>query len=200
MSSTRVASHLTNAPVTLGARTIPSSYATGTSAGDTILRIVGHYAISVLRHNGREGILAAAGSVMAEVRRNLDAWSQELPRLETRRCRAELHCSLWRCRRPRRLAAAGGLGDPRGQPSGDGDRRFHRPCDGDRQGRHCRAGARASSRSAISPKGSRSRPATCCSASNKQPIRRRWSSSAPTSPRQRQQRSTQRCSWSAARS
>ena len=52
----------------------------------------------------------------------------------------------------------------------------------------------------LSPKGSRSRPATSCSASNKQPTRRRSSSSAPISPRQRRPRSTQRCNWSAARS
>ena len=75
-------------------------------------------------------------------RRTLDAWSQQLPRLETRHCRTELHCSLWRRHRPRRIPAAGGLSGPRGEPSGDGDRRFHRPCDGNRQGRHCRAGHR----------------------------------------------------------
>ena len=70
---------------------------------------------------------------------------------------------LWRGHGPGCSAAAGGLGDPRGEPPGDGNRRVRRTRDGDQQGRHRRAGRRASSRSAISPKGRRSRPAISCS-------------------------------------
>src|SRR5262245_6525162 len=65
----------------------------------------------------------------------LDGWSQGFPRLQHRRGRAELPRWLRRGCRPGR-AAAGGLGDARGQPPGDRDRRFRRPGHGDRQGRH----------------------------------------------------------------
>ena len=85
------------------------------------------------------------------------------PRLAGRHWRAGAVRLLWRGHGPGCSAAARGLGDPRGQPPGDGNRRFPRPRDGDQQGRHRRAGRRASSRSAISPKGRRSRPAISCS-------------------------------------
>ena len=86
------------------------------------------------------------------------------------------------------------------EPPGDGNRRFRRPR-GRRSTRSTSSrGSRVSSRSAISPKVSRSRPAICCSASSRTPTRRRSISRRPMSPRQRRRRSTPHCSSSAARS
>ena len=70
----------------------------------------------------------------------LDAWSRHVSRLAGRYWCAGPVRLLWRGHGPGYSAAACGLGDPRGEPSGDGNRRVSRARDGDRQGRHRRAG------------------------------------------------------------
>ena len=97
-------------------------------------------------------------------------------------------------------ATACGLGKSGGEPPGDGNGRFHRPHDGNRQGRHRRArprlhrGAQFHRRAA----GQDRRPAVPHRAGNLQGRGR--PAETPISPRQRRRRSTPSCNCSAARS
>src|SRR3954468_13501858 len=72
-----------------------------------------------------------AGWRLPAVGRVLDAWSRHVSRLAGRYWRAGRVRLLRRGHGPGYSAAACGLGDPRGEPSGDGNRRVSRARDSD---------------------------------------------------------------------